>query len=137
MRAARIVVILALVFMSGCGGAITHDELARGIQTIGSQAAEGALVADGVAQDRTKVTFTRVQAGELAGRATHEAEKLSDAQAAGKVAAARTEAVQLAENVSDALGELQVKPRDRALARDLAGKLRQFDARATRLADGL
>jgi len=78
-----------------------------------------------------------VQAGELAGRATHEAEKLSDAQATGRVAAARAEAVQLAQNVSDAVGQLEVKPRDQGLARDLAGKLRQLDARATRLGDAL
>jgi hypothetical protein len=137
MRAFRIVAVFACVAMSGCGGAITHDELKRGSETIGSQAAEGALVADGVARSRTKVTFARVQAGELAGRATHEAERLADGKASGELAAARDEAVRLAEDVSDALGELQVQPRDQALARDLERKLQRFGTQATRLADRL
>jgi hypothetical protein len=113
---------------------MTHDELRRGVKTIGSQAAEGALVADGAARDRTKATFTRVQAGELAGRATHEAEKLADAQATPGLAVARDQAVQLAEDISDALGELQVKPRDQGLAGDVARKLQRLDRQATRLA---
>jgi hypothetical protein len=137
MRASWLVAVFVLAGVSGCGGPMTHDELKRGIETIGSQAAEGALVADGVARDRTKATFVRVQAGELAGRATHEAEKLADAQGSGGLAAARDEAVQLAEDVSDALGELQVKPRDQALGRDLVRRLQRFDTQATRLADRL
>ena len=134
MRASSILILLALVAFSGCGGAITHDELKRGVKMIGSQAAEGALVADGVAGARTKATFTRVQAGELADRTTHEAEKLADARATADLAAARDQAVQLAEDISDALGQLQVKPRDRVLARDLARKLQRLDTQATRLA---
>ncbi len=136
MRAA-LITLLAAVALAGCGGAISHDSLVREVQTIQSQAAEGALVADGAARNRTKTTFTRVQADELAGRATHEAEKLSDAQATGRLAVARDQAVQLAEDVSSALGELEVAPRDQALARAVARKLQRLDTAATRLEDRL
>ena len=136
MRAA-LITLLAAVALAGCGGAISHDALKREVQTIQSQAAEGALVADGAARNRTKTTFTRVQADELAGRATHEAEKLSDAHATGRLAVSRDQAVQLAEDVSSALGELEVAPRDPALARAVARKLQRLDAATTRLEDRL
>ena len=67
--------------LAGCGGPITPGELSRSIQTMESSAAEGALLADDVARDRTKATFVRVHARDLSDVVTHEAEKLNDAQA--------------------------------------------------------
>ena len=49
------------------------------MESISSAAAEGGLLAQGVAEDRTRSTFTRVQSGDLAEQMTHEAEKLQDA----------------------------------------------------------
>lgn len=82
------------------------EELARGIQTLESTAAEGALLADDVARDHTKATFARVHAPELGETVDHEAEKLNDAEAEaeGGVAPSKVRAIELAAQVSAALG---------------------------------
>ena len=120
----------AVLALPGCGGAIKQEELARGIASLGAIAAEGELMADGAARDRTKATFTRVQARTLAEEADHEAEKLADAQAQGSLAGARDQAVQLAQDVSDALAELRVRPGDRAGAGAARGRLHELTGRA-------
>jgi hypothetical protein len=129
--------IVALVLLAGCGGPIGNDELQRGVQTLGATAAEGRLVALGVAEDRTKTTFVRVHARALAEDAEHEAEKLSDAQAKPGNAGAKADAVRLAQDIDSELGDLQVTPSDRATGRRVARRLdalsKQADAIAGRL----
>jgi hypothetical protein len=137
MRALRVFAISVALALGGCGGAMRRDELRRGIETIGAQAAEGALLARGAAQDRTKATFTRVHARELAESATHEAEKLHDAQARGDVADAKAAAVGLAQDVAGAVGELQVAPGDERGAARLEQRLDRLSSDAARLAGGL
>ena len=129
----------ACLAVAGCSSTSTlrADELQRGVQTIGSDAAEGRLVALGVAEERTKTTFTRVQAGDLAEDATHEAEKLHDAHAIGDVADIRSQAVTLAQDVASALGDLQVAPDDPDAARRTARRLDALSSRASRLAGEL
>jgi hypothetical protein len=123
MRAFRGILAGLVVLVAGCGGPIQDDELGRGIQTLGSLAAEGGLVARGVEGDRTKTTFVRVELRDLADDAEHEAEKLSDAQAGPANAAVKAKAVALASSIGDALGQLQVDPADRGLAREIARRL--------------
>ena len=113
------------------------EELQRGVETISSAAAEGALLAQGVAEDRTRSTFTRVQSGDLAEQMTHEAEKLQDAEASGEVARAKEEAVSLAQDVSSALGELQVAPGDERGAAGLQRRLERLRGQADDLAGSL
>jgi hypothetical protein len=113
------------------------EELQRGVKTISSAAAEGALLAQGVADNRTRSTFTRVQARDLADEMTHEAEKLSDAQAAGKVARDKAAAVALAQDVSSALGDLQVAPGDERGAPGLKRRLERLRGQADDLAGSL
>jgi hypothetical protein len=137
MHARRWVVGLAVAVLAGCGGPITDDELERGVQTLGATAAEGRLVALDVVEDRTKVTFTRVHARDLAEDAAHEAEKLNDAQAKPGNADAKAEAVKLAQDIDSALGDLQVSPSDRSVARDVEQRLDRLSTRAERLSGRL
>ncbi|MDX6676396.1 MAG: hypothetical protein QOE31_448 [Solirubrobacteraceae bacterium] len=130
--------LLALVcVLAGCGGPITDDELQRGIQTLAATASEGRLVALDAAEDRSKVTFERVALRDLGEDAEHEAEKLNDAQAKPENAAVKTRAVKLAQDISSALGDLQVAPADRRIARRVQLRLdalsKQADALAGRL----
>jgi hypothetical protein len=118
---------------AGCGGPITDDELQRGIETLGSTAAEGRLVAQDAAEDRTKVTFVRVQARALAEDAAHEAEKLADARAQPGNAHVKADAVALAQEINSALGDLQVFPADPRTARSVARRLDHLSGQADRL----
>src|SRR5215217_1026256 len=79
--------------LGGCGGPIRTDELQRGVQSLAALAAEGAILADGTARDRTKATFTRVQARTLGEEADHESEKLADATAPPELARAKAAGV--------------------------------------------
>jgi hypothetical protein len=128
---------VALLGATGCGGPMQPQELARSVQTLESTASEGALVANGVARDRTKATFVRAHARDLTETADHEAEKLADADANGAVAVRKSQAVDLAGKISQALGRLQVSPgvesEGAAAERELTG----FARRAARISDAL
>ena len=87
-----------------------HAELGRGVETLGALAAEGQVLADGVAADRTRSTYTRVHARTLAEDAAHEAEKLADATVERGADRDRDRAVAVAQRLDDALGELQTFP---------------------------
>lgn len=54
---ARIALLAAALLLGGCGGPMQPEELRRGVETISSLAGEGALLADGVAGDRTRATL--------------------------------------------------------------------------------
>jgi hypothetical protein len=124
--------VVALV-AGGCGGAIENDELQRGVQTLGATAAEGRLVALDAVEDRTKVTFVRVELRDLGDDAEHEAEKLNDAQAKPANARVKAQAVTLAKDISSALGDLQVSPADRLVARRTQLRLDALSKQADRL----
>jgi hypothetical protein len=113
------------------------DELARSIQTLESTAEEGSLLAHEVARDHSKSTFVRVHARELGETAVHEAEKLSDAQAQGGVAAAKTKAIELADRISSELGRIQVAPGSESEGRSAERALGDLSKRAGTLASGL
>src|ERR1044072_8555799 len=112
-RSARPIALMAAaaVLLGGCGDR-SRGELERGVATLGSIAAEGELLAREVQRDRTKATFARVRARELAEGADHQAEKLADATPSPEVARERERAVVLAEELADALGVIQVSPGD-------------------------
>jgi predicted phage gp36 major capsid-like protein len=128
---------LVAVLLAGCGGPIADDELERGIKTLGSTAAEGSLVARGVQNDRTKTTFVRVELRDLSEDAEHEAEKLSDAEGRASNEAIKAQAVELASKIDSTLGELQVDPRNRALAKDVGDRLDHLASEADQLAGKL
>jgi hypothetical protein len=132
-RAATLVVTVLAWACAGCGGPIRHDELERGIESLASTAATGQLLAHQAAQGRVRDVFTRVQARALGESATHEAEKLKDAAATGDTAQLKRHATQLAQDISDALGALQVAPADRGVAQHTVSALRDATRRASDL----
>lgn len=96
---------------SGCGD-LGRGELSRGVESLGGLAAQGGLIADGVARDETKATYARVMAKTLGGEAQHEAEKLADAEARPDVSRERDAAVRIAARIADLYAELQTFPGD-------------------------
>jgi hypothetical protein len=136
--AALAVLAVAAASFAGCGGPITPDELARSIGTLESTAAEGAFLADDVADDRTKATFARVHARDLSDVVDHEAEKLNDAQAdRPDVARAKSDAIKLADKIGTALGQIQTAPDSESAGRSAGGQLSKLSEDAGKLADRL
>jgi hypothetical protein len=123
--------------LSACGGDMRPEELARSVDTLTSSAAEGALVADGVARDRTKTTFVRARARELGETVDHEAEKLSDATPQDRITGKQAEAVNLAKEISEQLGDIQISPADQTVAREARQKLDDLSKRADELSKSL
>jgi hypothetical protein len=111
---ARSAVVLAAVALAGCGP-LDRAELKRGVESLSAVTAEGRLLADGVASDRTRSTYVRVHARELGDEVQHESEKLADATTASGLEGSRDAAVTLAGRLGDALGELQTRPGDEAV----------------------
>jgi hypothetical protein len=136
-RSTVLALLTAAVACAGCGGPMQPDELKRSIETLESAAAEGALVAHDVARDRTKATFARVHARDLGDTVEHEAEKLHDASAEGRVAVRKAAAVDLAGRISEALGQIQTTADSEQEGRSAEAALTRFGDRAGRLAEGL
>jgi len=100
-----------LILISGCGD-LSHDELNRGVESLSALAAQGELIANGVARDATKSTYSRVMAKTLGGEAEHEAEKLADAEPEEAVEEERGKAVAVAREIAELFSELQTYPGD-------------------------
>jgi phage terminase Nu1 subunit (DNA packaging protein) len=114
VRSATLPLLIAVLALaaSGCGD-LSNDELNRGVESLGALAAQGQLVANGVARDATKTTYARAMARTLAEQAEHEAEKLADASLEeSETADQRHAAVAVAEEISGLLSELQTFPGD-------------------------
>src|SRR4051812_1412830 len=83
------VAVAVVVLFAGCGGPMTAGELRRSVETLESSAAQGKLLADSAAKDRTKTTYVRVFAREIGESADHEAEKLADAEPSAGLSTAK------------------------------------------------
>jgi hypothetical protein len=103
--------VLLLLGASGCGD-LSRGELNRGVESLGALAAQGQLIANGVARDATKSTYARVMAKTLGGQAEHEAEKLADAEPSPEVGRQRDAAVQVALEIADLYEQIAVFPGD-------------------------
>lgn len=127
---------VSLVALSGCGD-LSRDELNRGVESLSALAAQGELVANGVARDATRSTYVRVMAKTLGGEAEHEAEKLADAEPSPEVRKERNAAVKVAGELADLFSELQTFPGDEhhgALVEKHMGEVKgQADALVERL----
>jgi hypothetical protein len=136
VTAAVVALGVSLIVLSGCGD-LSRDELNRGVESLSSIAAQGKLIANGVARDATKSTYVRVMAKTLGGEAEHEAEKLADAEPEAKVKPERHAAVQIAGELSRLFSELQTFPGDEhhgALVERHMGEVKeQADAVVARL----
>lgn len=91
---------------------LSRGELTRGVESLSGLAAQGGLIANGVARDATRSTHIRVMAKTLGGEAEHEAEKLADAEPAPRDLPERDAAVQIAAEIADLFSELQTFPGD-------------------------
>jgi len=111
-RAGAVAAAVALLLLAGGCGDLSRDELSRGVESLSALAAQGELVANGVARDATRSTYARVMSQTLGGEAEHEAEKLADAEPEAAVAPQRHAAVQLAGELSQLFSELQTFPGD-------------------------
>lgn len=133
---AVIVALLLPLLATGCGD-LSRDELNRGVESLSALAAQGGLIAGGVAQDETKSTYTRVMATTLGGEAQHEAEKLADAESSPEVRLERNRAVQIASELADLFSELQTYPGDEhhgaQVQRQMVKAKEQADALVERL----
>jgi hypothetical protein len=123
---------LALVVLStaGCGGGtLSQKDFQTQAEEIQSLAAEGALVADGVADARLTETFSSVHSLYLGEAARKVQTKLASSRARGSLENKRSRASQLASKVADELAQLHRAPDDRELARQVRARL-QADADA-------
>lgn len=113
VRSAALPLLAALsIAAAGCGD-LSNDELNRGVESLSALAAQGQLVANGVARDATKTTYARAMARTLSAQAEHEAEKLADATLEEpETADQRHAAVAVAEEISGLLSTLQTFPGD-------------------------
>jgi hypothetical protein len=127
---------VAVVVSSGCGD-LSRAELSRSVESLSAIAAEGGLVANGVARDATKATYARVMAKTLGGEAEHEAEKLADATPAPEVRRERDAAVGVATDIAELYLELETFPGDDGLGARVQRRMREAnedaDALFTRL----
>lgn len=127
---------LAIALLAGCGD-LGRAELTRGVESLSANAAQGGLIAGGVADDATKATYARVMSKTLGDEAEHEAEKLADAEPAPEVAGERDEAVRLAAELADLYSVLQVFPGDEAHGAAVQRRMHQVGERADSLAERL
>ncbi len=126
------------VSTAGCGD-LSRAELSRGVGSLGALAAQGQLIADGVARDATKSTYARVMSKTLGGEAEHEAEKLADAEPAPGLRRERDAAVEIAGEISQLYSELQTYPSDERhgalVQRHMREAKEEADALTERLGD--
>jgi hypothetical protein len=127
---------VSLLFLTGCGE-LNRGELNRGVESLSALAAQGELLANGVARDATKSTYTRVMAKTLGGEAEHEAEKLVDAEPEAGTAAERNAAARLAGELSDLFSELQTFSGDERRGADVEKEMGELKDRADALVERL
>jgi hypothetical protein len=132
-RLATLAICGVVVWTAGCGDSLDRAGLRRSSERIASLAAEGQLLGDDVSRDRTRPSFVRAHARELAGAADGQAERLADGSVSGDLAPARDLALVLALRVSRRLTDLQVRPADRATGLRASRELGRFAAAARRL----
>jgi hypothetical protein len=127
---------LALL-LPGCGGEMKQSELADSVETIESSAAEGSLLASHAYTDKTKNTFVRVRAREIGETLDHEQEKLNDADAGKDVAEDQQRAIDLADQISDQVSQLQIAPQDKSSTSMISTRLRELADAASALREHL
>ncbi|MEA2411701.1 MAG: hypothetical protein QOC77_2262 [Thermoleophilaceae bacterium] len=120
----------------GCGRESSHD-VRVSIEQISSIGSEGAMMADDLARDRTKITYVRMHGEELSSQAEHEAEKLNDAPVAPELHARVQKAVGLAGQIGGGIDDLRVSPQDHRKAAETMHNLQQWADEARKLADSL
>jgi hypothetical protein len=132
-------VVLIASFVAACGGSGTLDSeaLTKEIEAVESLAAEGALLADGAAREKTTSSFTRIHADELAKTASDQATKLRSSPVAPGLERRARAGAALASDVAALLAALAESRSEREAASAIAAKLEDAARTARRLAEGL
>jgi hypothetical protein len=130
--AAALAGVVSLLFLLGCEP-LTTNELQHEAESIHSTAAEGALLADGVARQRTLSSFVRAHAKELADAADTSARKLHDATVPHSLRRATRRAIDLATRTSAVLGGLELSPSNPQQASGFESRLEHLAAAAAHL----
>ncbi len=132
----RVSLWLALVVVAAScgGGALSEKSLQTQAAAIQSLAAEGALVAGGVAEGRTTEVFVRVHTDDLLKEARKVQAKLDSESAGGTLERKRKTAARLPGRVAQELEQLHRAPGDRALAGRLKSMLERLADDAKQLA---
>jgi hypothetical protein len=125
---------LALPLVACGGGELTQKTLQKEVESIGSAAAEGGLLAHDTADGRSTDAFTAVHSQVLAEQATKVEQKLASAEVAPGLEEERRQADRLAARVQRELERLHDDPADRQLARAVATRLDQAAKAAEELA---
>jgi hypothetical protein len=134
VAAAAVALGVLSISLPGCGD-LSSQELNRGVESLSALAAQGDLLANGVARDATKSTYTRVMAKTLGGEAEHEAEKLQDAEPAAEVKVERDEAVHLAGRIADIYAQLQTYPGEEAVGARVQKRMREAKEEADTISE--
>jgi hypothetical protein len=121
---------------SGCGRETNHD-VRQSVEQISSIASEGALMADDLARDRTKITYVRVHGEELSSQAEHEAEKLNDAPTDPALRPRIKKAIGLAGEIGGGIDDLRTSPQDRQKAAQTVQDLKKWADEARKIADSI
>jgi hypothetical protein len=122
--------LLTALLLTGCAGSgsLTAKQLQKEQEAVHSTAAEGALLAGQVAEDRTTEPFARVHSGKLAEQAKSAASSLEQASAPPRLEPARRRAARRASEVQSALEELHDAPDDPAVGRRVQRRLERLSA---------
>jgi hypothetical protein len=122
----RSIALVALLFLAGCnGGTVDRHALTNDKKTLDSIACEGALVADGVARDRTTVFYAREQAEELRIQASNLADALATRKTVPSIERQVREASRRAARLADLIQRLHDHPADRAVGAAVERALEQ------------
>jgi hypothetical protein len=118
--AKRMAPLVALLFLAGCnGGTVDRHALTNDKKTLDSIACEGALVADGVARDRTTAFYAREQAEELRIQSSNFADALSRRKTVPSIERQVREAATHAARLAEVLQRLHDHPSDRTVGAEV------------------
>jgi hypothetical protein len=132
MRRLGVSLWLVVLLLAGCGGGgtLTKKDLQKQLEAVQSFAAEGALVADGAADERATDIFVRVHTLYLGDGIKKVREQASAGHASGDLEQKRDTAIELASGVERQLERLHESPGDRDVARDVEAQLQRYATRA-------
>ena len=128
MRVRMALALLGAAAFAGCGGSSTLSakQLQKQAETVHSTAAEGALLAAGVADGRTTTPFARIHSKALADQAKSAASTLSDGKTSGHLEPQRRRLARRASEIESALEELHAAPDESAVGRRVEQELRRL-----------
>jgi small-conductance mechanosensitive channel len=132
----RTVLVAALgLVLAACGTTeLTQEALNKEVESIGSAAAEGGLLAHDTADGRSTHAFTAVHSTFLAKQVRKVETKLSSADVPPDLEQDRAKADRLAARVESQLERLHDEPADRNVARSVASRLDDAAKQAEELA---